>query len=527
MPDAVVIGSGPNGLVAANMLADKGWSVSVFEAASEPGGAVRSSELIEPGFVNDLFSAFYPLAAASHAITDLDLEEHGLRWRRSPYALAHPGPDGTCPIVSMNLDDTCSSLDKLAPGDGDAWRRLYKTFDRVRDGLVGTLFDPFPPVKAALKVGVSMRPGELLRFTRFAVLPVRRLVEEEFTSESARRLMAGNALHADFAPETAMSGFFGWFLMALAQWVGFPVPEGGAGELSNAMVRRLESRHGTVTCNASVIEVIVRGRRAVGVRLADGTEVDATRAVIADVPAPTLFLQLVARDAIPASTLDDIKRFHWDAATIKVDWTLDGPIPWEAEPARQAATIHLADDLDAFTMASAHIASGQIPARPFLLVGQPRVADPTRAPRGKETAWAYTHVPRDVKGDAAGSLSGSWSESETDEFADRMENEIERLAPGFRDLIRKRHVWNPAALEAENPSLIGGSINSGTSQLHQQLVFRPTPGSLGRASTPVRGLFLGSSSAHPGGGVHGACGANAALAAIRADRVGRAFARLR
>ena len=525
--DAVVIGSGPNGLVAANLLADRGWSVVVLEASDRPGGAVKSSELIEPGFVNDEFSAFYPLAAASPVIRSLSLEDHGLRWKRSPLALAHPSADGTCASLSVDLDETVEGLNRLTPGDGDAWRSLYELYERVREGIVTTLLSPFPPVRGALSMARSLRPSELLSFTRFATLPARRLCDEHFSGDPASRLLAGNSLHADFAPEGALGGFFGWFLLGLGQDLGFPVPEGGAGKLTSALEARLSSLGGSVRCSSEVRRVVVRDGVACAVELADGTAVDAARAVVADVDAITLYRDLVGEDELPPSFVRELSAFHWDWATVKIDWTLDGPIPWEAADARRAGTVHLADSLDALTTACAQLAIGHLPARPFLVVGQQSMTDQTRMPAGKETAWAYTHVPHVVKGDAGGDLTGSFDAAETETFVKRIEDELERRAPGFRALVRGRHVFTPAGLQAADASLLRGALNGGTAQLHQQLIFRPTPSSLGRAETPVRRLFLGSSSAHPGGGVHGACGSNAARAALAHDRLRRGLSRLR
>lgn len=512
MTDAVVIGAGPNGLVAANLLADRGWKVVVLEATDRPGGAVKSSELIEPGFVNDEFSAFYPLAASSPIIASLRLDDYGLRWRRAPYVLAHPSADGTCPFISTNLDETVGVLDELTPGDGDSWARLFEFYKRIREGILWSLLSPFPPVKGTIALARALRPSELLRMARFATLSVRRLTDEEFNGDPTARLLAGNALHADFAPETAIGGFFGWILMAMAQDEGFPVPEGGAGSFIEALQRRLEHRGGEVRCNAPVTRVIVRNGEAVAVVTADGTHIEASKAIVADVDAPTLYQDLVGEEHLPTRLVRDLDKFQWDWATVKVDWTLDGPIPWEAEAARKSGTVHIIDSLDQLTMTMAQMSTGYIPERPFLVIGQQSMTDPSRAPAGKETAWAYTHVPHRIKGDAGGDLTGSFDESETEMFVKRMEDEIERRAPGFRQLVRGRHTFTPAGIEGANPALYNGAINGGTAQLHQQLVFRPTPG-LGRPETPIKKLFLGSSSAHPGGGVHGAPGSNAARAA--------------
>lgn len=527
MPDAIVIGAGPNGLVAANLLLDAGWSVDVLEAADVPGGAVRTAELIEPGFHNDVFSAFYPLAVASPVLRSLDLERWGVRWIRPEIDVAHSAKDGRVAAISRDLDATAASLDGWGDGDGDSWRALFGRWTQSQGGIVEGLLSPFPPVRAGAKLLRRFDRRELLHLIRLALVPVRRLAEEEFCGEGAALLLAGNALHADLMPEAAGSGLFGWLLCCLAQDVGYPVPEGGAGRITEALVRRFEAGGGTLHCGERVVDIDVRAGRAAGVTTATGSSMAAGRAVLADVPAPALYLDLVGTQHLPPSLLDDLRRFQWDAGTVKVDWTLDGPVPWEAAELHRAGTIHIADSLDALTLWSAQLAMGHVPAEPFLLFGQQHVADPTRSPPGTATAWAYTHVPRRVRGDAGGGgLSGAWSDAECEEMAGRMEAIVETRAPGFGSLIRGRHVLAPPSMEAADPSLVGGAINGGTAQLHQQLVFRPTLG-WGRAETPVRGLFLAGASAHPGGGVHGACGANAARAALAADRRRRVVSALR
>lgn len=518
--DAVVIGAGPNGLVAANLLADRGWSVVVCEAEPTPGGAVRSCELIEPGFVNDMFSAFYPLAAASPVVARLHLEEHGLRWLEAPIVLAHPASDGSCPVLSTDVAATAASLDSYRRGDGDSWHAMFEQWIRVRDALIDALFTPIPPLGASVRLALGTRHYGLIRFARFAILSARRLVTEEFASDEARRLFTGCALHADLSPEEVLSGFFGFVLAMLGQEVGWPVPEGGAGRLAEALVRRLESRGGRVECNARVDNIVVRNGRAVGVRVGN-TELTATRAVLADVDAPRLFLSLVGPEHLPPRVVEDLtKRYMWDHSVFKVDWTLNGPVPWTALDARRAGTLHIVESVDALTESRAQIARGLVPDEPFLLVGQQSMTDPTRAPSGCETLWAYTHLPRTIKGDAAGELGTTIDAGFRERFADRIQHRIETLAPGFESSIRGRHIFSPADLQHNDSNLVGGAINGGTAQLFQQLIFRPTP-RFGRPETPVKGLYLASASAHPGGGVHGACGSNAARAALLHDRIRR------
>ncbi|MGP8303405.1 phytoene desaturase family protein [Streptomyces inhibens] len=525
MPDAVVIGAGPNGLVAANLLADAGWTVEVLEEQNEPGGAVRSDRGVHPDYVNDLFSSFYPLAAASPVLSALRLYEQGLVWSHAPRVLAHPLTDGRCALLERDTADTAAGLEAFGAGDGAAWQALCGVWDRVGGDLVNAMFTPFPPLRATARLAARLRGAGGLRLARTMLLPVRRLGDEEFHGEAGRLLLAGNALHADLAPETAGSGGFGWLMSMLGQTYGFPVPAGGAQSLTAALVRRLQRSGGVVRCGERVVGIVVRSGRAVAVRTAIGETVPARRAVLADVSVPALYGRLVDSRYLPGPLLADLRRFQWDFATFKVDWALDGPVPWTAEGAATAGTVHLADGMDELTRFAAQIAMGQVPDRPFVLFGQMTTADATRSPAGTESAWAYTHVPHGIHGDAGeDGITGAWDPREQEMMAHRVEAQVERFAPGFRSRIVARRILAPPTLEAMNANLHGGALNGGTTAVHQQLVLRPLPG-LGRPETPVEGLYLASAGAHPGGGVHGAPGANAARAALRRRAPGSLLSR--
>jgi phytoene dehydrogenase-like protein len=410
-------------------------------------------------------------------------------------------------VLHRDPERTAASVEEFAPGDGEAWLRMFDQWCGIRDPFLDALFTPFPPVRAGLRVVRALRTAGFLDLARLAVLPVRRLASENFRGAGAAALLTGNAMHADVPPDAAGSGIFGWLLCMLGQDVGFPVPEGGAQRFADALAERARSRGVVVRTSSRVERVELAGGRAVGVRLEGGERIDARRAVLADVDAPSLYRDLVGLDRLPGRMRRDLDRFQWDHATLKVNWALDATVPWTASEAHGSGTVHLGVDVDGFVEYAADLSLGRVPERPFLLFGQMTTADPTRSPHGTESAWAYTHVPR-------GALD---TPAAVDAHVDRMTSAIERVAPGFSGHVLARSVQSPADLFAADSNLVGGAINAGTSAVHQELVFRPTPG-LGRPETPVPGLYLAGASAHPGGGVHGACGWNAARAAMATER---------
>jgi len=511
MSDAIVIGGGPNGLVAANLLADKGWEVVLLEANPQVGGAVRSADDVVEGYIHDTFSSFYPLAAVSPTIRALELEKWGLEWSNAPAPVGNPLTEGGWAIVHDDPQETAAGLDEHMPGDGDNWLAMYDEWRRIQRGMIGLLLDPFPPIRSGSSLALHFLGRKGLERIRLLATSVRSLGEQNFRSEAGRMLLATNAQHADITPDSAGSGLMGWLLVMIGQQFGYPVPRGGAGQLSQALADRLRSRGGTVLTGSRVTSIEVRDGRATGVRTAGGEHFTASRAVLADVSAPALYGELLPPEVLPPRVHRAMRKFEWDPATVKVDWALDGPIPWQEKPSKSPGTVHIADSVDALSMAAAQIAAGLVPPEPFLLMGQMSTADPTRSPAGTESAWAYTHVPQRIRGDA--DFTGRWDSSEAERFADRMQAQVERAAPGFTSHIIRRRILAPPDIEARDANLVGGAVNGGTSALHQQLIFRPFPG-LGRAETPVKSLYLASASAHPGGGVHGACGSNAARAAL-------------
>ena len=515
--DAVVIGAGPNGLVAANRLADAGWETLLLEAQPEVGGAVRSDRELHPDFISDTFSAFYPLGYASRVIKSLHLEEYGLRWRQPPGVLGHSRGDGSWITLHRDLDITAKLLDEEHPGDGDAWRALVDQWRKIGPSLVDAIVTPFPPVRPALRALINLPRVGGLSFVRRLLAPAGSILEQNFGGQAVRLLLAGNALHADIPPDGAGSGFLGLLLIMVGQTQGYPVPEGGAGKLSEAMRDRFLARGGAVVCNAEVTKINVEHGRATGVQVHDQL-VRVRRAVLADVAVEHLYGRLVSFDELPGSLRAKMAGFRRDPATFKVDWALSSPVPWRSPPPYPTGTVHIADSYEELVMAFAQLSAGSIPDRPFLLAGQMTTADPTRSPEGTESMWAYTHVPLHVLGDAGGNLTGSWDGDDAERFADRMQDRIEQRAPGFSERIITRRILSPLEMERRDASLVGGSLNGGTAALDQQLIFRPIPG-LGRANTPIHGLYLASASAHPGGAVHGACGMNAARAALARARL--------
>ncbi len=499
MPDAIVIGSGPNGLSAAAHLARAGLRVEVYEASERSGGACRSAELTLPGFVHDEGAAFFPFGPVSPAFAALDLAGAGLVFRHAPYDSAHPAPDGSAAAISRDLG---RSVAAFGP-DGEAWRSIALWFRENQELVLRVMVGALPPRPSDL---FALGVDNALTLASVALSSGRAFSEARFSTEAARRVVPGLALHTDVGPDDPCGAMVGFMLAVMASSAGFPVAEGGAGAVTGALRRRLEEAGGVVTTGRRVERVLVSGGRAVGVRLEGGDEVRAGRAVLADVGAPALYGRLLAEGDVPAGLVRRMGKFKAGFGTFKVDWALAGPVPWRAEVARRSAVVHAGDGLGDLARFTAEVRAGRLPQNPYMVIGQPTLADPSRAPAGRHTLYAYSRVPaRTPRGWAA----------EREGFADRLEARIEGLAPGFRALVLGRSIQSPDDLARDNENLAGGDLGGGTAGFTNQLFLRPAFPYFG-PKTPVRGLYLASSYTHPGPGVHGMCGYHAARAALAA-----------
>ena len=463
-PDAVVVGSGPNGLAAAILIAQAGRTVVVFEAEPSIGGGVRSEQLTLPGFVHDVCSAVHPLAVSSPFFRTLPLASHGLEWIAPPAMLAHPLDDGSSGVVYRSIEQTAAGLGS----DGGAYRRL-----------IGSVAGAWPKIEASV-LGPPRLPRHPLALARFgmkALQPAERLVRRAFTRPQTRALVAGIAAHGMLPLDRRPTAAFALVLGAMAHVAGWPMPRGGAQRLTDALAAHLRSLGGEIVAGVPVTSI---------------DDLPRAKAVLCDLsPRPLL---RIAGHRFPDWYRRTLERYRYGPGVFKVDWALDAPIPWRAAPCSSAGTVHLGGTLEEIARAERETWEGRAAERPFVLLSQPSLFDATRAPHGRHTAWAYCHVPH---ASAADMLA-------------RIEQQIERFAPGFRERVLARSVRSPSDIERHNANLVGGDIGSGVNDL-AQLAWRPTRH---HYSTPVRGLYICSAATPPGVGVHGMCGYHAARRAL-------------
>jgi phytoene dehydrogenase-like protein len=461
---ACVVGSGPNGLAAAIVLAQAGLHVDVFEAQPAPGGAARSMPLTQPGFVHDFGSAVYPLGAGSPFFSSLPLEKYGLEWIHSPAPLAHPLDDGTAVILERDLESATSRLGS----DGKAWRQLMQPFvEHWRE---------FAPEVLRPLLAIPKHPWLMARFGMSGLLSAK-VIAQRFQNERTRALFAGLAAHSFLALDEPLSAAFGMMMAIPAHAVGWPIARGGAQSLTSALCSYLTTLGGRVIPSSRVES------------LDSLSEYDV---ILCDVTPRQLL-------ALGGSRLSDtykrqLQQFRYGPGVFKLDYALNTPIPWAASECARAATVHLGGAFDEIAASEKAVRRGQCAERPFVLLVQPSLFDPLRAPAGKHTAWAYCHVPNGSKAD----------------MLQKIEDQIERFAPGFRQTILARHVFSPTSIESMNENLVGGDISGGVIDLRHML-FRPTRKLY---ATSARNIYICSSSTPPGGGVHGMCGYHAAKMAL-------------
>ena len=465
---AIIVGAGPNGLAAAIQLARAGVKVTVYEARDSVGGGARTQEITLPGFRHDVCSAVHPLAAGSPFLRTLSLDEHGLEWIHPKLALAHPFDDGTAAVLSRSLDETARGLGE----DGAAYHRLFHPFAANWETLAGAILGPLVRAPAA--------PLLMARFGLRARRSAAGLARSLFKSERARALFTGLSAHANVPLTSPLTASFGLVLGSAAHAVGWPFPKGGSQAISEAMARHLRQLGGEILTNRPIDAL---------------DELEDANVVLFDLTPKQVL-------AIAGKRLSDGYRrrladFRYGPGVFKVDYALDGPVPWSADECRRAGTLHLGGTMTEIIESEAAIAKGRIPDRPYVLIAQQSLFDSSRAPEGKHTLWGYCHLPH-----------GS-----TVDMTDRIEAQIERFAPGSRERVLARHSMSPIELEDYNENYVGGDI-AGGSHAGLQLLLRPTP-SLSPYKTSDPRLFLCSASTPPGAGVHGMCGYFAAVTALR------------
>ena len=468
--DAVIIGSGPNGLAAAIRLAQEGWKTLVVEASDTPGGGMRTKELTLPGFHHDVCSAVHPTGVASPFFQSLKLEEHGLRWVHPEVALAHPLEGGRAAVLHQNLDATAQGLGR----DEVAYRFLFEWIAEHACDLYPDVFTP---------LALPKHPLVMARFGTAAMMPASLLASAMFRTEEARALFAGNAAHSVLPLEYVFTSAVAMMLQMSAHAVGWPVAAGGSQSIANALVSKLRSLGGEVRCGWNVKSI---------------TELPSARAYLFDT-SPRVITR-VAVEALPSGYANRLQSYEHGPGVFKIDYALSSPVPWTNEACRKAGTVHVGGTLEEIRASELDAYEGRHSERPFVLVAQQSVCDASRAPAGQHTLWAYCHVP-------AGS---------TRDMSTIIEAQIERFAPGFRDTILARHSMNCAQMEGYNQNYIGGDVVGGMANW-KQLMTRPVV-SLCPYATPNKSIYLCSASTPPAGGVHGMCGWNAANVVLKRVR---------
>jgi phytoene dehydrogenase-like protein len=533
--EAVVVGSGINSLACAALLASGGWRVCVLEREDELGGAIRTAELTEPGYVHDVFSAWHPLwvGGAAHAELGVALAERGLEYLNTEHPTATLFPDGEAAFLLRSADANAEELDRHAQGDGDAWRRILAEFFPNADlafGVLGTELWSKDGLGLGLRAYRRLGRRGAVEFTGNVLASSRDWLTDTFASERAHGLLAPWVLHTGLGPDSAMSGFMTQVIGVAVQEGGMPIPRGGGARLVDALVRLIRDHGGLCETGRDVERVLVRGGQAAGVRIAGGGEVIASRAVIANVTPTQLYGRLLDGD-VPSEIAERGRRFRYGRAEMQIHFALSEPPRWEGdERLGQTAIVHLTPGLDGVSRAVNEAERGLLPAEATVVVGQPLTMDRSRAPEGAGLLWIQLQeLPWRVKGDAAGELDacdGTWSEELRERYADRIQARIARQVPNLEGAVRKRVVLSPADLQSANINLHHGDPYSGSLALDQNLLWRPFPANPGHATAVERLWHIGAST-HPGPGLGAGSGTLVARRLLAPSLAGRARKRLR
>ncbi len=504
--DAIVVGAGHNGLATALHLASKGWSVGVFEAAAQPGGAVKTAEITRPGFRHDLYAMNLSLFAGSpfFAAHKDALTRNGLAFVPASDCFATAFPDGTWLGVSSDLETTAGRIAALSESDARAWRSMAAAFGKQAPHIFAVLGAPMPSRGAATAVWGAIRAGGMTGLgdlARLLVSSPRDFLDRYFEHPKLKATMAVWGLHLDFPPDAAGGALFPYLESMACQAFGMVIGQGGADTMIKALVGAFKERGGELHLDAPVAEVVRTGPKAQGIRLADGREIGARRAVICNVH-PKRFVDLFSKGGDHADYRAKLDGFKPGPATMMIHYALTRLPAWSAgEALSRFAYVHLAPDLSGMARTYDQAMSGLLPDAPALVVGQPTALDPSRAPAGQHVLWVQVRVlPSQIRGDAAGEIDGTTWDAVKQRYADRIDQMIERYAPGFRASVLDRAVLSPSDLERDNPNLVGGDSLAGSHHLDQNFVFRPAFG-WSRYKTPVKNLYLVGASTWPGAGV--------------------------
>jgi phytoene dehydrogenase-like protein len=531
--DAVIVGSGINSLAAAALLARGGWSVCVLERNDYLGGAIRTAEITQPGYVHDVFSAWHPLwvGGAAHAELGEDLAARGLEYLNTELPTATLFPDGESAFLLRSADANAEEFDRHAEGDGAAWQRALAEFFSNADlafGVLGTELWSGAGASLGLKAYRRLGRRGLVEFTGTLLTSARDWLAQTFASERVHGLIAPWVLHTGLGPDDAASGYMAEVIAVAVQEGGMPIPRGGGARLVDALERLIRDHGGVLETERDAEEIIVSGGRAAGVRVA-GEAIAATRAVLANVTPTQLYGRLLRGGTVPARTAEKGRRFRFGRAEMQIHYALSEPPRWDGdERLGRTAIVHVTPGLDGVSRAVNEAVRGLLPAEATIVVGQPLTMDPSRAPDGAGLLWIQLQeLPWHVRGDAAGELEAApWTDERRERYADRIQGRLARHIPNLESSIRARTVLSPADLYRANVNLERGDPYSGALTLDQNFLWRPFPGQLGH-TTPVAGLWHIGASTHPGPGLGGGSGTMVAQALLQPPLPRRILARAR